>query len=163
MKVHEYNIKTHSSVLCGKKPAHDTMSILTGNLESFQEAVGLGALHTFSTCAIKPKKIKIKKHDFCTSIALYFHHETRQVLLWTHSPTSVLHIPNLSEIVRNASCVPEICDFKNIFFLFHTLTKTTIKCECHNCYLEICHTAGEYNSASWYQGWLEYDKQAKSC
>ena len=55
-------------------------------------------------------------------------------LLWTLPPTSVLHIPNLSEI---ASGIPEICDFKIwlsflvfFFFLFFFLFSHTYK----NCY-----------------------------
>ena len=60
--------------------------------------------------------------------------ETRRCLLWTLPPTSVLHIPNLSE---TASGVPEMCDFKNwfsffifYFFLFFFLFSHTYK----NCY-----------------------------
>ena len=60
--------------------------------------------------------------------------ETRRFLLWTCPPTSVHHIPNLSEI---ASRVPEIWDFKNwlsflgfFFFLFFFLFSHTYK----NCY-----------------------------
>ena len=72
-----------------------------------------------------------KKTQFHTSVALCFLDETRRLLLWTLPPTSLLHIPNLSEI---ASSVPEICDFKNwlsffvfFFFLFFFLFSHTYK------------------------------------
>ena len=75
---------------------------------------------------------RTKKYNFRTSVALCCLHETRRLLLWTLSPTSELHISNLSEI---ASRVPEICDFKNwlgffVFFLFFFLFLHTYK----NCY-----------------------------
>ena len=35
-----------------------------------------------------------RKHNFHTSVALFCLDETRQFLLWTHPPTSVLHTPN---------------------------------------------------------------------
>ena len=96
--------------------------------------------------------------------------ETRRFLLWTHPPPSVLHIPNLSKV---ASSVPEICDFKIGFvsscffssyfsFSFSTLTKTAIKLNSISDFLDIWQTEGGYKSTSWYQLWLEYDKQAKS-
>ena len=104
-------------------------------------------------------------------IALCCLDETRRFLLWTLPPTSVLHVPNLSEL---ASSVPEICDFKNwlsffvfFYFLFFFLFSHTYK----NCYktrtpypiaLKLWHTEGGYKGASLYQLWLEYDKQAKS-
>ena len=72
-----------------------------------------------------------RKHNFRTSVALCFLNETRRFLLWICPPTSVLHIPNLSEI---ASRVPEICDFKNwfsflvfFFLLFFFLLSHTYK------------------------------------
>ena len=76
---------------------------------------------------------KKRKINFRTSVALCCLDETRQCLLWTCQPTSVLHIPNLSDI---DSSVPVICDFKNwlsflVFsFLFFFLFSHTYK-NCH--------------------------------
>ena len=71
--------------------------------------------------------------------------ETRQFLLWTRLPTSVLHIPNLSEI---ALSVPKICDFKNwlsflvffLIFLFVHLQKLLYNANTISDCLEIWHT-----------------------
>ena len=103
-------IKTHGSVSCGPRSRRATPWVY------WQEE---------------------RKRNFRTSVALCCLDETRQILLCTFPPTSVLHIPNLREI---ASGIPEICDFKNwlsffVFFSsyfsssFRTLTKTAIKRE----------------------------------
>ena len=95
--------------------------------------------------------------------------ETRRFLLWTLPPTSVLHIPNLSEI---ASSVPEICDFKNwlgffvfsflFFFLFSQTYKTRYKTRPqYPITLQFGTQKGGYKGTSLYQLLLEYDKQAE--
>ena len=85
----------------------------------------------------QPREYIDRKKENALFAALCCVDETRQLLLCTFPPTSLLHIPNLSEI---ASGIPEICDFKNwlSFFgyfssyfssSFRTLTKTAIKRE----------------------------------
>ena len=133
-------IKTHGSVSCNPRSWCATpMSILTG-----------------------------RKRNFHTSVALCYLDETRRFLLWTHPPTSVLHIPNLSEI---ASSVPEICDFKSwlscfiFFFLFFFLFLHTYK-NCHKTRkyypiaLKFGTLKGGYKGTSWYQVWLKYSCHA---
>ena len=99
-------VSRHTVVVRPKKPARNTVNILIGKREC----------------------------GYLTSVALCCLYETRRFLLWTCPLTSVLHIPNLSEIT---SSVPEICDFKNwlsffVFLLiFRTLTKTAIKHKRH--------------------------------
>ena len=101
-----YYIKTHGSVSRGQGNQHATpMSIFTG-----------------------------RKRDFHTSVALCCLYETRQVLLWTHLPISVLHIPNLSEITSSVPDFKNWLSFFGVFFLFFFLfsdTKTAIKCKVH--------------------------------
>ena len=138
-----YIIKTHGSVSCGPRSRRVTpVSILTGRKKT-------QFLHLRSS--VFPWW---NKTMFAVDMPSNFStpHSKFEQNRFTRSRD--IRLQKLAQFLRFF--------FFLFFFSCRTLTKTAIKRKCHIQFpWNLTHRRG-YKGASWYQLWLEYDKQAKS-